>query len=86
MKNQFKKSLSLIMAVLMLMTCWVWVAPSKADAALNVSYSVTVHFDVINTSENGGHIYIYYYPFNDDGTLDEVVTGMMARSLPMSCL
>ena len=32
MKNQVKKSLSLIMAVIMLMSCWVWVAPQKAEA------------------------------------------------------
>lgn len=39
MKNKFfKKSLSVIMAVLMLMSAWVWVAPEevhiRADAAL----------------------------------------------------
>ncbi len=32
-KLQAKKSLSLLMAVIMLMTCWVWVAPEKAAAA-----------------------------------------------------
>ena len=33
MKKQLKKSLSLFLAVLMLMTSWVWIAPTKADAA-----------------------------------------------------
>lgn len=37
MKKYFKllakKSLSLFMAVIMLMTCWVWIAPEKAEAA-----------------------------------------------------
>lgn len=33
MKKQLKKGLSLIMAVLMVMSCWVWVAPTKAEAA-----------------------------------------------------
>ncbi len=33
MKNQLKKSLSLVMAVLMVLSCWVWVAPTKAEAA-----------------------------------------------------
>lgn len=37
MKKYFKllakKSLSLFMAVIMLMTCWVWVAPTEAEAA-----------------------------------------------------
>ncbi len=31
-KNYFKKSLSLILTVLMLMSCWVFVAPTQADA------------------------------------------------------
>ena len=31
MKKQIKKSLSLFLAVLMLMTSWVWVAPEKAE-------------------------------------------------------
>lgn len=34
MKNQFKKSISLVMAVLMVLSCWVWVAPTKAEAAV----------------------------------------------------
>ena len=33
MKNNFKKTISLVMTVLMLMTCWVFVAPEKAEAA-----------------------------------------------------
>ncbi len=32
-KLQAKKSLSLFLAVLMLLSCWVWVAPEKAEAA-----------------------------------------------------
>lgn len=74
MKNQFKKSLSLIMAVLMLMSCWVWVAPEKANAYLDVQYSMTIIYDVENTAKNGGHVEIYYYPFNDDGTLSSTRT------------
>ena len=41
-KHQVKKSLSLLMAVLMLMTCWVWVAPDKAEAGAPTSYDVVV--------------------------------------------
>ncbi len=33
MKNKLKKSLSLIMTVLMVLSCWVWVAPTEAEAA-----------------------------------------------------
>ena len=33
-KNYIKKSLSLVMAVLMVLSCWVWIAPEHAEAAL----------------------------------------------------
>ncbi|MBQ8503933.1 MAG: InlB B-repeat-containing protein, partial [Clostridia bacterium] len=32
-KFYFKKALSVLMAVMMLLSCWVWVAPTKAEAA-----------------------------------------------------
>ena len=35
--NPLKKSLSVFLAVLMLLTSWVWVAPEKADAAATLS-------------------------------------------------
>lgn len=38
MKKQLKKSLSLMMAVLMVLSCWVWVAPTKAEAASTQYY------------------------------------------------
>ena len=54
MKNylmkQAKKSFSLFLAVLMLMSCWVWVAPEKAEAAAPNSYDVTVDYKVYNGS------------------------------------
>ena len=38
MKNKyFKKSISLIMTVLMVLSCWVFVAPTEADALANVN-------------------------------------------------
>lgn len=49
MKKNLKKSFSLFLAVLMLMSCWVWVAPQKAEAAAPNSYTVTVEYWV-----NGG--------------------------------
>ena len=69
MKNQLKKSLSLIMAVLMILSCWVWVAPEKASAGSD-TYYVTLTYDVNNAAEGGGHCSIWYYPFNDNGTLN----------------
>ena len=40
-KVYFKKSLSLFMAVMMLLSCWVFVAPTEAEAAVDVSYQIT---------------------------------------------
>ena len=72
MKNQFKKSLSLIMAVLMLMSCWVWVAPSEAEAAGGTTqYYVKYTARITNNWDNGSgnsKIRIYYKPQNGKGT------------------
>ena len=47
MKTLFKKSISLFLTVLMIMSCWVWVAPQEAEAG-NItttdSYKVTVYW------------------------------------------
>jgi len=71
-KNLFKKSMSVLLSVLMIMSCWVWVAPTEAEAAnqITVYYPVTVNFDVTDKIDNGGHILIKYYPMNDDGTVN----------------
>ncbi|MBQ7294560.1 MAG: InlB B-repeat-containing protein [Clostridia bacterium] len=52
MKNKIKKSLSLIMAVLMVLSCWVWVAPTEAEAA-GTSYHVVVKLNITNSWHNG---------------------------------
>ncbi|MBQ8503866.1 MAG: hypothetical protein IJ491_06290 [Clostridia bacterium] len=54
MKKQIKKGLSLMLAVLMVLSCWVWVAPTKAEAASAGSYKVTVTVNVTDTWKNGG--------------------------------
>ena len=72
MKNQVKKSLSLLMAVLMILSCWVWVAPEKAEASnSNISYSYTINFETEKVEAGGGNIKFYYYKVKDDGTLDK---------------
>ena len=78
-KNYFKKSLSLIMTVLMLMSCWVFF-PGMIPEAEAVSQDVStvtsyasyhVKLDMtFNSVGNGGDVKILYYPVNADGTLN----------------
>ena len=68
MKNQFKKSLSLIMAVLMIMSCWVWVAPDKAKAGTATQYYVKIVSNVTDTgNENSSQLIINYKDTNGKG-------------------
>lgn len=66
-KTYTKKSLALLMTVMMLMSCWVFVAPTKAEAAYgDVTIKIKYTFDKSATS--GGNIKVSYYPFKSDGT------------------
>ena len=65
MKNNFKKTISLVMTVLMLMTCWVFVAPTQADAIVS---SVRGN-PAINGSKYAGTTAAYGTPVFD-GDLD----------------
>lgn len=55
MKKYFKKSLSLMMAALMLLSCWVFVAPTKAEAVDSGTYHVQVV--VSSNNDTGGWDY-----------------------------
>lgn len=86
MKKQIKKSLSLFLAVLMLLTSWVWVAPEKAEAVDTPTYSVTIVYDVVNTAENGGNTQVWYYPFNSDGSLSSTMTSFDISNTPLNSM
>lgn len=59
MKKQFKRSMSLFLSVLMLLSCWVWVAPEKAEAA-GQKYTVTVETQgEMNAAEKEHYINFY---------------------------
>lgn len=47
-KNYFKKTLSLVMTVLMLMSCWVFVAPTEAEAATLEAASAIYNKSLLN--------------------------------------
>lgn len=51
MKKQMKKGLSLIMAVLMVMSCWVWIAPTKVEAADAGKYTLSIEAQVENAAD-----------------------------------
>ncbi len=65
-KTHFKKAFSIFMACMMLLSCWVWVAPTKADAA-TVSFPITIRFSP-KTSNPSGHINVYYFPWKADNS------------------
>ena len=81
MKHTGKKVLSVFLAVLMIMTAWVFVAPEKATAAADVAPATTYatyHVKLTVKFENivkSGHVIIYYYPVNADGSLNTSVRG-----------
>ena len=66
MKKQIKKTLSLMLAVLMVLSCWVWVAPEKAEAGLS-GYSVEVDIQLDNPC-SGGHISVTEISKNGTGS------------------
>ena len=75
-KNYFKKSLSLIMTVLMLMSCWVFVAPTDAEAAALVSATETYNKSMLNeinasvdynVNTTGNYYKFKIYGNGDDG-------------------
>lgn len=74
MKNKHlgKKTLSVFLAVMMLMTCWVFF-PSEHNhasaASVSITYPVKIKFKN-NTSNPSGHMIVYYYSINDDGSVD----------------
>lgn len=68
MKKQLKKSLALFLAVLMLMTCWVWVAPEKAKAGTVTQYYMKITTNVTDTgNEDSSVITINYKDTNGTG-------------------
>ena len=72
MKNKIlKKSLSVFLSFLMVLTSLVFVVPEIAPEveALSDSYTVRVRFTV-NRSDPSGHITVYYFPFNSDGSVN----------------
>lgn len=71
MKKYFKKSLSLFMAALMLMSCWVFFAPTKAEAASAGSYKwkVTLYVEEdYDWKHDAQYISVGYYTNNGYGT------------------
>ncbi len=59
--KQTKKSISLFLAVLMLLSCWVWFAPEEAKVAQaagieHTGYTLSITYEIANLKYNSGHI------------------------------
>lgn len=66
LKNHIKKSISLFLAVLMVLSCWVWVAPEKAEAANDPTegwYQIRVVGKVTDNAKNGMDEETYYVDY-----------------------
>lgn len=74
MKKQLKKSFSLFLAVIMLMSCWVWVAPQKAEAGAPNNYTVEISFDVSDAC-NGGEVRADVTHISNNGTGSATTTS-----------
>ncbi len=72
-KNYFKKSLSLVLTVLMLMSCWVFVAPTETeavDAGASVAATNRALLDQINTNAPDTSASTTYYQYKIYGNGD----------------
>ncbi len=67
----FKKFMSVFMAALMLLSCWVWIAPEKASAAAG-SYYVRVYYYLVDRGIND--------PFIGDNAIDYTGPTMTTAS------
>lgn len=94
-KTYFKKSLSVIMAVLMIMSCWVFVAPehNHADAAMATAESyaqeVTGYVNIdpviyVHGAYGGSTTSEYAYMMNGSVIADGTVTGEMSTAVTVN--
>ena len=75
-----KKALSVFMAIMMLMTAWVWVAPTEAEAATAGKYTVKVLIYATNgfDLDGTGTYTINFKSNNGTGTADKI-TGNLSN-------
>jgi uncharacterized repeat protein (TIGR02543 family) len=82
-KNYFKKSLSLIMTVLMIMSCWVFVAPTEVEAAALEAASSLYNKSLLNGINTNVDYSVNtegnYYKFKIYGTGDDGSANTTAR-------
>lgn len=80
MKKYLKKSLSLVMAALMLMSCWVFFAPTKAEAVNAGNYYYKIVCNFIDTADgwDKGDLTLTGISNNGQGTSNQIIeeTGM----------
>lgn len=62
-----KKALSVIMAVMMVLTAWVWVAPTEASAINAGKYYFEVSINVTNDADGWNHSRVYLHHKGSNG-------------------
>ncbi len=73
MKKQIKKGLSLIMAVLMVLSCWVWVAPTEAEAVTAGKYYFRFVYTITDDAAmENAEFYAVYKENNGKGTEEKL--------------
>lgn len=90
MKNNFKtyakKSVSLFLAVLMVMSCWVWMAPEEAKKAEAAEitpvtgYTVKITYSISNAGD-GGHVEIDSVTNNGTGSSTGYTTVITSSNM-----
>ncbi len=85
LKLQAKKSVSLFLAVLMVLSCWVWMAPEEAQAASAAEgyYRLRVRYNVDDngTAADGSNYFNITYVENGTGTTRQTGNQQMTTDL-----
>lgn len=75
--KQTKKAFSLFLAVVMLMSCWVWMAPEEAKAAeieVKDTYEIEIKYTISRNTYGGGHFKVKYLENYGYGTEEKTTT------------
>lgn len=76
-----KKALAVFMAVMMVMTAWVFFEPTKASAINAGSYKVKIYVNVTDSWDNNTDEYKYHLTYRNNNGLSTATTGVQEETL-----